>query len=79
MAESKYKIVTAKFDQNMEVDNKLNWGLRLDMDVFSINKNSSKAGAHFGLGAQYQVSKYLSNGNSFKPFFAYFRFGINIQ
>lgn len=78
-AESKYKIATAKFDDNMEVDNQFNWGIRFDADIFNFSGKSPNVGTVFGLGAQWQVSNYLGAKDSFRPLFVYFRFGLSIR
>jgi len=76
---SKYKIGSDKFDADVPIENKFRWGLQGEWEVFDFNKATNKTGSVFGLGVQYQLSSNLKVSHSFKPLFAYFKFGIAIR
>jgi hypothetical protein len=76
---SKYKIDIDKFEADAPVEIKFRWGLQGEWEVFNFYNTKHKTGSVLGMGVQYQISNYLDEGRSFKPLFAYFKFGIAIK
>jgi hypothetical protein len=78
-ARSRYKVGTDKFKDNLPIQNEFHYGLRAEMDGWRFDGKSSKTGSVFGLGLQYQLSRHIDGERSFKPLFAYLKFGIVIK
>ncbi len=76
---SKYKIGNDKFEADAPIENKFRWGLQGEWEFFNFSNTKNKSGSIFGMGVQYQLSKNLNDSRSFKPLFAYFKFGIAIK
>ncbi len=78
-SESKYKIGSDKFEVDAPIENKFRWGLQGEWEVFNFYNTKHKTGSVFGMGVQYQLSNNLNDSRSFKPLFAYFKFGIALK
>ncbi len=78
-SESKYKIGSDKFEVDAPIENKFRWGLQGEWEFFNFSNTKHKTGSVFGMGIQYQLSNNLNDNRSFKPLFAYFKFGIAIK
>jgi hypothetical protein len=78
-ARSKFKIQSVKFDNQAPIENDFQWGLKSEMEVFSLPPSKRRMGSVFGLGAQYQLSDHLKTGSSFKPLFAYVKLGFTLK
>jgi hypothetical protein len=63
--------ITEKFT----IDNKLQIPLRIEVSTLNLSKQHSINNLFYGFGVRQQVTNYIK-GNSFKPFDAYFRVGI---
>lgn len=77
-AKNEYKMLTSHFKGDVPVENKFRWGLRTEVEIMSFN-NNARGGSNFSFGFQYQLSDYLKDAKSFKPFFGYVKFGIAIR
>lgn len=77
-AQSKYKMFTTKYKEDAPVENKFRWGLQAESEVMTFNKRA-RGGTIASFGFQYQLSDFLNEGRSFRPFLGYVKLGIAIR
>ena len=69
-----YKIGIESHTMRPPIQNKLNYGFAAELSLYS--KLTNKTPFSFNAGFTYQISDYLTNASSFKPFAPYLRIGI---
>jgi hypothetical protein len=75
-AKSKYKIGADKFSAEAPVENKFQFGLAFDQEFILFSNKQKKTSPVLGFGANYQLSKFISDNRSFKPLSGYVKIGI---
>lgn len=74
-AKQYYKIGAQKHKENALIENKLTFGLAAEVTALRGSRNAGD-GFSLSLGMMYQLSEYLSEGNSFRPLLVYIRLGM---
>ena len=78
-AESRYKISSKKYKNDALIENKFRWGLQFEAEFLNLSTLKNKTGVSFAFGCQYQLSNYLNDSRSFKPFFPYLKLGFTFK
>jgi hypothetical protein len=77
-AKEKYKIDDKKYTENALIQNKMTFGVALEITALRGNKSGTQA-VSLSYGVSYQLSEYISGRSSFKPLQVYLRLGLGTR
>lgn len=76
---NKHKIDNSTFKSSSPIDRKFHVGLQGELDLILKESNKLRNGLILGTRLEYQLSRYIGDSRSFKPFSLSFKLGISFS